>query len=386
MDKAQSIEFISNWLSQHQAQMRGLLEKLVNIDSFSHDPDGIRQVRQALDNILAQSGIQAEKIDAFNSHALLATTGTPSTNRIFLTGHMDTVFHTGTVAERPYREENDIAYGPGVADMKAGLVMNAFLMQAFHALSQHTPLSFELNMLATGDEEIGSPQGRHIIRQHLEGATAVFNAEPGRVSGNVVSARKGGGSYKIEVTGKAAHAGVNHADGISAIEALARIIQGLHRLTDYDAGITTNVGLVSGGTTPNTVAEYASATLDVRFLTNQQGETLSQTLKQCVEEHGVAGAQATISPIAGFLPFESEMSDKLLGIYRQQAHAIGLDVDGEFTGGCSDAGWTSSMGIPTLCGTGPVGGHAHTDREYCELNTFVERAIIVARSILHLHE
>ncbi|CAM3698753.1 Carboxypeptidase G2 precursor [Vibrio aerogenes CECT 7868] len=384
MNKQAMIESVSGWLRDHEPAMKHLLETLVNIDSFSHDPDGVSQVRDCLAGVLEQAGIQVRRLDEQNTCALLAEVGENSARCYFLTGHMDTVFTKGTVAERPYREEDGMAYGPGVADMKAGLVMNTFLMMVFHRLHQQHPLPFTLKMMATGDEEIGSPNGQHLIREYLQGADAVFNAEPGRVSGNVVSARKGGGSYRIDVTGRAAHAGVNHADGASAIEALARMIQSVHQLTDYQAGITTNVGLISGGTTPNTVAQQASAMVDVRFKTAELGEALAQKLEQCVVQHGVPGVLGALTKVAGFLPFEARMSESLLRLYRTQAQQIGVEVDGEFTGGCSDAGWTASMGIPTLCGTGPVGGHAHTDREYCDLTTLVERALIVGRCLMTL--
>ncbi|SHO56972.1 M20 family metallopeptidase [Vibrio quintilis] len=384
MNKQGMIESVSGWLRDYESEMKQLLEVLVNIDSFSHDPADVREVRDRLADVLAQAGIEVQRLDEQDTCALLAQVGSQTGQTFFLTGHMDTVFSKGTVAERPYREADGKAYGPGVADMKAGLVINACLMMAFHRLHQQHPLPFTLKMMATGDEEIGSPNGQHLIRRYLAGADAVFNAEPGRVSGNVVSARKGGGSYRIDVTGRAANAGVNHADGASAIEALARITQSVHRLTDYQAGITTNVGLISGGTTPNTVAQQASAMLDVRFNTREQGEQLAETLHACVEQHGVPGVLASLTKIAGFLPFEARMSERLLDLYRTQARQVGVEVDGEFTGGCSDAGWTASMGIATLCGTGPVGGHAHTEREYCDLSTLVERAVIVGRCLITL--
>lgn len=186
------------------------------------------------------------------------------------------------------------------------------------------------------------------------------------------------------MTGRAAHAGVSHADGISAIEALAQIIVKTHQLTDYGKGITTNIGVIEGGTTPNTVAEFASAKLDVRYMTLDQGKQLDEQLHKIISEHGVAGASASLTQLANFLPFEVAMSERLLGIVQQEALALGIEVDGEFTGGCSDAGWTASMGIPTLCGTGPVGAYMHTDREYCLINTLAERGAIVARSVFEV--
>ena len=144
-------------------------------------------------------------------------------------------------ARRPFTIRDGVAYGPGVADMKAGLVMNCFVLAAF---AKFGGAPAPLVGLFTGDEEIGSPEGRAVIENEARRARVVFNSEPGRVSGNVVTGRKGGVFMQMRITGKAAHSGGNFTDGISAIEELARKIQAIHALTDLDRGITLNVGLV----------------------------------------------------------------------------------------------------------------------------------------------
>ncbi len=378
--------WLQYWLSSKQDGMVLLLQQLVDIDSYSHDQTGVTKVVQAAFDFLNGQGIHAKLIQECDSLALKATVGNPSNPAVFLTGHLDTVFESGTVAKRAFKIHNGRAYGPGVADMKSGIVMNIFILLAMQELDQRLEqgLPFAVTLFATTDEEIGSPNGRHLIERHLPGALAVFNAEPGRVSGNLVSARKGGASYQIDVTGKAAHAGVSHADGISSIEALARIIVQTHLLTDYTQGITTNIGVIQGGTTPNTVAEFASAKLDVRFMTLEQGLQIQAKLEAILLEHGVEGAQVSLTQLANFLPFEVKMSDALLRLVKAEAEVLDLVIDGEFTGGCSDAGWTASMGIPTLCGTGPVGAYMHTDREYCLVDTFIERATLVARTAVEV--
>ncbi|WP_342608436.1 M20 family metallopeptidase [Vibrio tritonius] len=380
-DTNKMMTFVSEWLQEQYEPMRQLLQELVDIDSYSLNEPGRLAVAQRVIKQLTDAGIDAALLTDHETYAVKACVGDPSAAPVVLSGHMDTVFPTGEVLKRPYTEQNGKAMGPGVTDMKAGIVMNCFILQAFHhyQMASGETLPLQLMLLATTDEEIGSPQGRHVIYQHVEGAKAVFNAEPGRISGNVVNARKGGATYTFEVTGRAAHAGVSHQDGISAIGILVDLIQKLHALTDYDAGITTNVGVMSGGTTSNTVAQYASAKLDVRYLTATQGKWLEEKITQCVTAAQRVNSTIVWHKIAGFVPFEEPMSRSLLSLYKEEALALGLIVDGEFTGGCSDAGWTSSMGIPTLCATGPVGGYAHTEREFCDLTTFVPRALIVAR-------
>lgn len=155
------------------------------------------------------------------------------------------------------------------------------------------------------------------------------------------------------------------------------MIIAIHGLTDYEKG-TTNVEVIQGGTTPNTVAELASCKIDVRFVAIEQGEWLDFVLQDIVTTHA-QNVEVGLFKIAGFLPFEAKMSEELMSIYRLEAKSLGLSIDGEFTGGCSDAGWTSSMGIPTLCATGPVGAFTHTDREYCLLRfiTKMQQTMII---------
>ncbi|WP_251977217.1 M20 family metallopeptidase [Salinicola avicenniae] len=375
-----------DWLAGRQAEMVECLETLVNIDSNSYDKAGTDRVADVIVDWLEADGIEilrTPRPDAGDIlEARLDGDGRDAGNgHVLMMGHRDTVFPTGTVATRGYTRDGDTAFGPGVADMKSGLVLNIFVLRALKRLA---PLPFPVRVLFTADEEIGSRDGTAFIRQAASGARAVLNAEPGRISGNVVTGRKGGAAFLIEVTGRAAHSGVSHADGASAIEALARKIVKLHALTDYVAGVTTNVGLIEGGVSRNTVAPSASAQLDTRFVTNAQREALLADIEAIVAEEDVVGTRATLTQTSGFLPMEPAMSDALFARYRAQAARLGFEVDGEFTGGCSDAGTTASLGIPTLCGTGPVGAKMHTEAEYCRLETFVPRAQAVALTILDL--
>lgn len=195
MSDAEIKVWLQEWLALKQPQMVELLNQLVSIESFSRDPFGIRRVAEHVQAFLDQQGIAAKLLEECDSLAVKATVGNTAMASIFLTGHLDTVFKTGTVAKRPFFIEGDKAFGPGVADMKSGIVMNAFVLTAFHELYKRLDggLPFGVTLFATTDEEIGSPNGRHLIERHITDAIAVFNSEPGRISGNLVSARKGGG-------------------------------------------------------------------------------------------------------------------------------------------------------------------------------------------------
>jgi glutamate carboxypeptidase len=300
---------------------------------------------------------------------------------IILMGHRDTVFPDGTAAQRPFRIDGDQAFGPGVADMKAGLVMNTFVLEAFRRFGAPCPLTG----LYTSDEEIASPSSRPVIEAEATDARAVFNAEPGRPSGNLVSRRKGAAFIEFEVTGKAAHSGAAHAQGVSAIEALARKIQRLHRLTDYDLGTTVNVGLVQGGTAVNTVAARATAAVDVRFPTLNIMEKVLGEVRDICRCCELPGSEGRIVREGNFLPLEQdEKSRELLDLYSRSAAGLGFQAAGEATGGSADSGFTAALGTPTLCGTGPVGGNAHRDDEWCRIDTIVPRAQALALTILEV--
>src|SRR5215469_18506464 len=368
---------------QHQA-MVALLAELVNIDSGSYNKRGVDAVGDRLRAWLEAAGIPCETFpdEVFGDCMAARLTGAGGANRpIVLMGHRDTVFPDGTAAARPFRIDGNQAFGPGVADMKAGLVMNTFVLEALHRFGAPCPLTG----LYTSDEEIASPSSRPVIEAEARGARAVFNAEPGRPSGTLVSRRKGAAFIELEVIGRAAHSGAAHAQGVSAIEAMARKIQRLHRLTDYDLGTTVNVGLVQGGTAVNTVAARATAAIDVRFPTLNIMEKILGEVREICRCCELPGSDSRILREGNFLPLEQdEASQKLLEFYDRSATGLGFRVSGEATGGSADSGFTAALGTPTLCGTGRVGGNAHTDEEWCRIDTIVPRAQALALTILEV--
>jgi glutamate carboxypeptidase len=367
---------------QHQA-MAALLADLVNIDSGSYNKRGVDMVGDRLRAYLEAADVSCEIYpnETFGDCLAARLAGGGGNRPIVLMGHRDTVFPDGTAAQRPFRIDGNQAFGPGVADMKSGLVMNTFVLEAFRRFGAPCPLTG----LYTSDEEIASPSSRPVIEAEAKDARAVCNSEPGRPSGNLVSRRKGAAFIELEVTGRAAHSGVAHAQGVSAIEALARKIQRLHRLTDYDLGTTVNVGLAQGGTAVNTVAARATAAIDVRFPTlNIMEKVLGEVheICRCCE---LPGSEGRILREGNFLPLEQdEKSRELLEAYGRSAAGLGFQVAGEATGGSADSGFTAALGTPTLCGTGPVGGNAHRDDEWCRIDTMVPRAQALALTILEM--
>jgi glutamate carboxypeptidase len=190
---------------------------------------------------------------------------------------------------------------------------------------------------------------------------------------------------KLMVTGKAAHAGNNLADGINAIEEIARKIIALHALTDLDRGISCNVGVVGGGQTVNTVAPSANAELDLRFVRAEDRETAMAAIERIVAQQHVRGAIAKLEITGEFKPLvASEESKHLFEHYVGCARDLGLAVTGEFAGGCADSGFAASVGAPTICGVGPIGGRAHSPDEYLDVASIVPRAQALALAVMRL--
>lgn len=375
---------ITDWLASQKQAMIDLLRDVVNIDSGSYDKAGVDAVGARFEKHFAEHGISAwrEQHDTFGDavHALVAKPGS-NEEPILLMGHRDTVFSKGEAERRPFTIREGRAYGPGVADMKAGLVMNVFVAAAFKRFggSPHP-----IKVLITSDEEIASPSSRPVIEREGRAARAVFNSEPGRPTGNVVTGRKGGIFMHCAVTGKAAHSGANFAAGVSAIGELAQKIVHIHALTDLARGITLNVGLIAGGQSVNTTAPSAEGQIDFRYVEPADREAVMAAINKIVATSYVPGTSATLTIKGEFLPaVQSATSKALFERYQGAAKQVGLTtLQGEFSGGCADSGFTAAVGTPTICGVGPVGGLAHTPEEYLELDSIVPRAQALALAIL----
>ncbi len=375
-----------DWIDSQHTAMLSLLEELVGIDSHSYYKEGVAQVFRKLESFFKTFGLKTESHFVQGVEAALSVTLNPGASLgrpVLLMGHCDTVFPKGEVAKRPFRIEGNRAYGPGVADMKAGVVMNAFIIAA---LAQSDQTTTEVSALFTCDEEIGSPLSREVIEAFARKAAFVFNGEPGRPSGNVVTGRKGGIFLEMDVQGKAAHSGANFSEGINAISEIANKIIELDKLTDIDEGLTVSVGLISGGQSVNTSAPSAKAAIDVRVKDLAQREHVMSRIRCICNKNFITGTLAKLSVIGEFKPFvPTAASQKLFELYRDTLKDIGHQADQEFSGGCADSGVTSSLGAITLCGTGPVGGKFHTPDEYTEIDSFLPRAKAVLLTIGKVH-
>ncbi len=377
---------ITEWLASQHENMLALLEDLVNIDSNSYDKPGIVAVFERLQTFFGTFDVKVtwhEHEGVKNAISVeIPSQQDPNKKAIMLMGHCDTVYPKGETQKRPFKIVGERAYGPGVADMKAGIAMNAFILAAYAKFGgTHSPLIG----LFTNDEEIGSPTSKFIIETFAKKAGTVFNSEPGRANGDVVTGRKGGVFLELEVFGKAAHSGANFSEGISAINELCLKVIELNKLTDLEKGITVNVGLISGGQSVNTTAPNARAGIDLRIFNLEERENAVKAITAITQQSFVNGTRSELKIIGEFRPFvQTPASTHLYKLYRESLQTLGHNAGEQFSGGCADSGITSSLGCTTLCATGPVGGKPHTPDEYMEVNTFVPRSQAIALTISKL--
>ena len=377
-------EPLIDWLNAQQENMLSLLADLVNIDSNSFDKVGVDKVADRLQKFFDDHAIPHETIPLTDhGDALRAVVSGGDGNRpILLCGHRDTVFATGEVEKRPFSTRDGKAFGPGVADMKPGLVINAFILAAFHKFGGHPN---PLVGLFTGDEEVGSPSSKDVIIAEAEKARLAFNSEPSRPSGNIVTKRKGGIFCHCAITGVAAHSGGFFTDGRSAIEELAHKIQALHALTDLDRGTTINVGLVSGGQSVNTIAAEASCAIDVRYQQTADRDDIMAQVRAICEKVSVEGTSSSFSIRGEFQPLNpSAQSDELFALYQESAAQDDVIIEGEHSGGCADSGFIAAVGTPVICGVGPVGGNYHRPDEWMQIDSLAQRARFIGNTILKL--
>lgn len=382
-----SEKMLAAWFETRRTAMIDLLRDLVNTDSHTHDKAGVDAVVDQIRSFLDASGVETRLVEQEVMGNLLHADIRPAgcnAAPVLLMGHCDTVFPKGEAAKRPFHIAGQRAYGPGVADMKGGLVINAFVLAALKDL---VPEGVPLCALFTSDEEIASPVSRPEITRTARTMGAVFNAEPGRPSGNVTVGRKGGVFMRVDVEGRGAHSGSHFTHGISAVEALARKTIELHALTDLEIGVTVNVGVVEGGLTLNTVAPSAHAEFELRYIDERHRDEYMARIEKIIATEHVPGSSARLTITGEFLPLvQTEASKAIYEIYDSAAATLGVHFGEEFSGGCSDAGIPCSLGVPTICGTGPVGGGSHTVEEYIEIDTLLTRAQTLAITVLRIAE
>jgi glutamate carboxypeptidase len=341
--------------------MIGLLRELVELESPTGDTARMRD--RTTDELRALGGTVT--LEGEHVRAEFPGDGQP----LLLLGHIDTVWPRGTLATLPWRVEDGRAYGPGVHDMKGGLVV---MLEAIRRAAG----TRALRVFLTADEEIGSPTAREPLARAADGVAAAFVCEPPTGSGNLKTARKGLGRFSLRVTGRAAHAG-EPAEGASAIDELARLTLKLHALTDRRRGVSVNVGVVEGGTRENVVAAEATARLDVRVPSDAERDRLDSILNSLETE--TPGTTVALEGRWTRPPLErSAGAAVLFDSARRHGLELGLDLGESSAAGGSDGNLVGALGVQVLDGLGAEGGGAHAVDEHVLVASLPVRAELLA--------
>jgi glutamate carboxypeptidase len=360
------------------------LRTLVGIDCGTYIPDGVNLVADHMAARFASQGWDVERIphspgpeEPRYGDIVVASLSGRGNRRVLLVGHMDTVFPEGTAAARPFRTEDGRAFGPGVSDMKGGLLVG------FHAAACLQDLGFDdfrsITNVCNPDEEIGSPFSGPVILERARDADACFVLEGARENGDIVSARKGVADLRIHYTGRAAHAGVEPERGRSATLQAAQTTVALHALNGRWPGVTVNVGVIQGGIRPNVVAERCELHVDVRASTAGAFEEALAEVNRVAGDTTVPDVGVEVEPMAGFPPMEkTEATAALAGRAIEIAAELGFDLKDASTGGASDANAIAGIGVPVLDGLGPIGGADHSPDEWMDLDSVVPRMALLA--------
>jgi glutamate carboxypeptidase len=375
------IAAMHHWLADRSEDLVDDLVAYTERETPSDDPAllaaGLAHVEDWLGDRLGRPRSRAHHESADHGDVLVleydGTGNAPGREVLTFLAHYDTVWGAGTLADWPVRIDGDRFTGPGVFDMKAGLVQAVWAVRALRAAGLPHPA---VRLLLSGDEEIGSPFSRPLIEKASADAAAVLVFEAS-ADGALKTARKGVGLFDVHVRGVESHAGLEPAAGASAIDEIARVVRTLHAATDLDEGTTVNVGVLRGGTRSNVMAGAAEAEVDVR-VASTAAEVRIDELLGSLRPHD---PRAAITVQGGWNRPAMERSPAIAAMYalvRRAGERLGVELAETSVGGASDGNFAAAMGRPVLDGLGAVGEGAHARHEYVSIAGMVERAAVAA--------
>jgi len=374
---------IRRWVARLDRELDGILDKvsaLVRQESPTSHSDAVHAAQGMVGAWVEELGGGVKwHVRSGSGGVLEARFGKSDGSRrpVLLLGHLDTVWPVGTLARMPWRVEDGWAYGPGVLDMKAGVVMALTAMKLVREVDADSPAV----LLLSGDEETGSRHSRELIEEVAKDCRAAFVLEPAQgPQGAYKTARKGVGQFRLEITGVPSHSGVDFGAGHSAVRELAWQIEQISALTDLERGTTLNVGVVGGGTQSNVVAASAWAEIDLRVTNLADAEAVTRRLQALKARD----PQCTLRLTGGLNRPPMERTPGTAALFEQAkglAADLGFALEEAATGGGSDGNFTSALGVPTLDGMGAVGKGAHADNESIRIDSLAPRTALLAAMI-----
>ena len=379
-------EDVFAYIDDHKAQMMDLWQDLVNQDSPASYREGVDLVAKRVFKELEEAGASTRWDE--EGKALIAEIPGDSRAPVLLLGHMDTVFPVGEAARRPFTVEGSRVTGPGALDMKGGV---AVMLSALKALHSAGFSGRPLKVILVSDEEIAhnGSKATVMLQREARGCAACFNCETGYEDNSLVIGRKGGVVFKAAVHGIAAHAGNNPRQGRSAIWEMAKKIDDIQNMTDWDKGITFNVGTIKGGTVSNAIPDYCEVEGDIRFQDPDISPLVKEELLKVLNHTYIEGTKTELLLYhEGMLPMKmTEENRKLFEFVKKTGEENGIPVsEGKLVGGGSDSGYVVYAGVPTVCAMGVKGRSNHTRDEYALKDSLFERAKLLGAVILKMNE
>jgi glutamate carboxypeptidase len=373
-----------SYFEERLPEVLDFIRWLVEQESMSRDAEANRRIAESFGDRLSQAGAAVDLISdprygatlraryEFNSNAI------SSDKQLLVVGHLDTVWPKGTLAARPFRIEDDRAFGPGIFDMKSGVSLAVFAARAIKDLTREA--RGPLTLLMTSDEETGSHFSRELIEEEAGHARAALVLEPPIPGGTIKTGRKGVGEFELIIRGRPAHAGNDPRAGISAITELAHQILNINNLSDYERGTTLNVGVVHGGVLSNVIAAEARASVDMRYQTMEEGERIVDAMGQL--RPALDGARIEVRGGINRPPLvRTPEIGKLFEHAKQLASEIGFELREGSVGGGSDGNFIAARGVPVLDGLGVDGAGAHAEHEHIIVSDIPRRAALLTRLI-----
>jgi len=354
--------------AQYPVDLSAMLEGIrrwVVTESPTRDRAAVNRMVDLVQSDVAGLDVSIERIPGQNGLAdnlVIRNTAAGEGPGILLLSHIDTVHPMGTVnAGLPFRRDGDRLYGPGLYDMKGGAYL---ALEAFRQVAKAKSAKMPVTYVFTPDEEIGSPTSRNLIEAEARRARYVLVTEPARDGGKCVTSRKGVGRFEVTTLGVPAHSGSRHQDGRSAIKEMARQVLAIEGLTNYERGVTTTVGVISGGTAPNVIPQHCHISVDLRVRDDAAGREFEAKILGL--EPFDPGVKVKVTGGMNRPPFEKSAAIDVLFRHAQAlARGVGFELkDTEMTGGGSDGNFTAALGVPTLDGLGIDGDGAHTEWEH----------------------
>jgi glutamate carboxypeptidase len=357
--------------------MIGGIQRWVEHESPTHSKAAVNRMLDLVQSEVTDLSATVERVPGRDGYAdnLIVRNHADGGNGILILSHIDTVHPIGTLGgPLPFRRDGDKLYGPGLFDMKGGAYL---ALEAFRQVTRAGTAKLPLTFLFTPDEEVGSPTSRGLIETEAKKARYVLVTEPARDGGKIVTSRKGVGRFEMKATGVPSHSGSRHQDGRSAIKEMARQVLAIEDLTDYARGITTTVGMISGGTAPNVIPQYCEISVDLRVRDLASGEEFEKKILGL--EPFDSSVKLEVTGGMNRPPYESSAAIDVLFRHAQAiAKGIGFDLQHtEMTGGGSDGNFTAALGVPTLDGLGIDGDGAHTEWEHGLISSIEPRTLLM---------